>query len=247
MKIQKIAGSSKFIKLRVSRRLLKLLYMYSASHSEHEDRTTDEGNRQAPGTSSGSDNDCVTTTRAVFFVVVFDIEIMETAKIKERRRLSAILALVCLACIVVIDIPQFFVTDTNDTANSTATLVQAAKAKQWASVATTTNPGFVLEKVMQQPKMTFEKNVINQAVSVNTTVIAWEGWDALTEFMKLNWGSTRNTFCGVLNKVRSVASNPSLPITANITFGCKDLFQNSCRYWKFHQCTLRNQVGRSGL
>jgi hypothetical protein len=59
----------------------------------------------------------------------------------------------------------------------------------------------------------------------NTTLIVWEGVKGMNEIITRYWRG--NLFCERINEVRSAALDPDLPITVNITFGCRELYDKS--------------------
>jgi hypothetical protein len=59
----------------------------------------------------------------------------------------------------------------------------------------------------------------------NSTFIVWQGVSGMNEIITRYWRG--NLFCEKINEVRSAALDPDLPITVNITFGCRELFEKS--------------------
>jgi hypothetical protein len=59
----------------------------------------------------------------------------------------------------------------------------------------------------------------------NTTLILWEGVAGMNEIITRYWKG--NLFCERINDIRSAALDPDLPVTVNITFGCRELYDKS--------------------
>jgi hypothetical protein len=59
----------------------------------------------------------------------------------------------------------------------------------------------------------------------NSTVISWKGVNGMNSIIAQSW--QRSLFCDKINKTRSVSTDPNVPIIANLTVNCRDLFQKS--------------------
>jgi hypothetical protein len=57
------------------------------------------------------------------------------------------------------------------------------------------------------------------------TVITWEGIKGMNEIISRGWSG--NLVCEKIDDARSAAQDSNLPITVNITFGCKELYYHS--------------------
>ena len=85
-----------------------------------------------------------------------------------------------------------------------------------------------------QPEMTeissyvesdLPNNSTNENDIANKTVISWEGVSGMHNIVTRYWKG--NLFCETIDQVRSAAADPNLPITANLSFSCKELYEKS--------------------
>ena len=81
-------------------------------------------------------------------------------------------------------------------------------------------------ETLERPSVGLQRNISSLPVdSISNTVIAWEGVGGMNEVISQYWKGNR--LCEKINEVRSASSDPNLPITANFSFGCKDLYSKS--------------------
>ena len=66
---------------------------------------------------------------------------------------------------------------------------------------------------------------IPEDVVANKTVISWEGVGGMQSIVTRYWKG--NLFCETIDQTRSAAGDPDLPITAHLSFSCKELFEKS--------------------
>lgn len=82
-------------------------------------------------------------------------------------------------------------------------------------------------------------------VEVNTTVIRWEGWKFVQDFIFHYFSG--NLFCETIDDVRKEVSSAAVPITVNISFGCQEFFDKGLSgtgnvIWAFYGLRLASQV-----
>jgi hypothetical protein len=70
----------------------------------------------------------------------------------------------------------------------------------------------------------YEKEEYDEESERNATVIEWNGLQAMEQFINGYWEG--NLFCETIDALR--LEDPQVPIQFRITFGCQELFENSC-------------------
>jgi hypothetical protein len=62
-------------------------------------------------------------------------------------------------------------------------------------------------------------------IPTNKTIITWEGVGGMQSIVSRYWKG--NLFCETIDQLRSAAGDPNLPITAKLSFSCKELYEKS--------------------
>jgi hypothetical protein len=78
----------------------------------------------------------------------------------------------------------------------------------------------------QPPNDAVTKVAVSTTVSQEPVVITWDGLEHIEAIMARAWQGG-SYLCHHVHKTRGEAKNALLPITVNITFGCKELFEKA--------------------
>jgi hypothetical protein len=171
---------------------------------------------------------------------------MAAANSNTKRGFVSILVLVCIASSV-IQVPQFLVSDwkkevlqvlSGGPSSPVHVVTPAAASSEkglWVAnvgekvitfdAAPDIQAGLWVKNATLPGGNDTKKSSVQPKKFLNTTMVSWEGLKGMGALISRYWKG--NLFCEAIREVRENASDSSLPMTMNISFGCEELFRRS--------------------